>query len=301
MEFNNYLFHCSSLGSIMTEPRGKSNLEKYKEAQDKFNSWKEKFEKVKLELDTFKNKETKTYQNKAQTMGNYEDKMWLAHETMTTLEYIKDAKPLSDTCKKYLMNLFVQAKYGRVKDIKLKYWDKGNMLEEDAFTIYSRLIKEYVEKNTVTKSNPYVVGTIDFPARDKVIIHDTKVSWDIYTFWSSLANGLEDDYYWQAQGYMWLWELDEAKVIKMLLDTPDKLIEAEKKSLLRDFIGSEFQYQEACAELDKLHKYDDIPVEERIIEFKVERSDEDIARIPERVEMCRAWLNSIKPGTYFTI
>ncbi len=301
MNFDNFLFHCHSLGLLMTEPREKSNLEKYNEAVSKRAALIPKFEKLELDIAEIKNQETKTFSKKMDTLERYEKRIDVLGDSIKQLEPIKDVKELSETCKAHLMDLFVANRYGVTRDIKLKYWEKGLLNEENAIDIYTIATNTMFEKNKVRKSNGYVTGEIDFPSDIMLLIYDTKVSWNIFTFWRSLAKGVTDLEYWQAQAYMWLWEMDKAKVCKILTDTPDKLIENEKKDLLRDFIGTPEQYEEACVEIEKLHKYKHIPFEERIIELEVERSDEDIEKIPERLEMCRDFLNNIKPGSYYEV
>jgi hypothetical protein len=46
-----------------------------------------------------------------------------------------------------------------------------------------------------------------------------------------------------------------------------------------------------CDEIDRLSIYDDIPIEERIHEVQIERNDETIEAIHNRVVECRAWMN----------
>lgn len=299
MNFDNLLIHCSSLGLVMTEPKEKSNLDIYNDLIAQKAKQNDTFDKLTAEYDAIKNKETYTAKKKYDSLIKSGSKIYDLDDKIEKIEPIKDVKKLSATCKNHLMDLFVEAKYGRIKDIKSKYLEKGTMLEEDAITIWSRLYGTYVEKNTVRKSNGYITGEVDFPTRGQVVIHDTKSSWDLFSFWKTYSNGLEDIYYWQMQGYMDLWDLPEAKVIKILLDTPDKLIENEKKNLLRDFIGTTEQYEEACERLEKNMKYPDIPIEERVMEFVVERNDDDIAKIPARIEECRNFLNTIPIGKLY--
>jgi hypothetical protein len=301
MDFSNHLFHCSTLGLIMTDNREKSNLEKYNYMVQKRDDIFEKFSKIEEDIATMKNTETKTFSKKMDTLENYTRKLDELNRNVDELYRIKDVFSLSDTCKSHLMDIFVSYKYGRTKDIKLKYWEKGLMNEEQSIDIYSFATNTYLEKNKVRKSNTYLTGEIDVPVKveDFVVIYDMKTSWDLYTFWRSLAKGVTYMEFWQLQGYCWLWDLPKAKICKVLTDTPDVLIENEKRALLRDFIGSTEDYEEACKEIERLHKYSDIPNEERIIELEVERDDEFIERIPQRVEQCRDYLNNIKPGTYY--
>lgn len=295
IDFSNILFHCSTLGLIMTETRDKSNLDKYNEAVARRDSMFEKFSKIEEEIATMKNQETKMFSRKMDTLENYTRKLSQLEQQVNELFRIKDVYSLSDTCKSHLTDIFVAYRYGRTKDIKLKYWQKGLMNEEESIDIYSFATNTYLEKNKVRKSNTYLTGEIDVPveSKDFVVIYDMKTSWDLFTFWRSFAKGVTDMEYAQMQGYCWLWDLPKAKICKVLTDTPDVLIENEKKALLRDFIGSTEDYEEACKEVERLHKYSDIPNEERIIELEVERDDEFIERIPKRVEECRDYLNNI--------
>jgi len=52
-------------------------------------------------------------------------------------------------------------------------------------------------------------------------------------------------------------------------------------------------YQTACNEIEKNSYYDDIPMEERYIEFTIERDQDAIDKMHERVELCREFLNQI--------
>lgn len=298
MDFTNFLFHCSNLGLIMTDSREKSNLDKYNDLVERHNSWVDKLEKIESDISKM-NQATKGFSNKMTTLENYAKKADLLAQQINILEPIKDVKQLSETCRAHLSDIFVIYKYERTKDVKLKYWEKGLMNEEESIDIYSFATNTYFEKNKVRKSNSHLTGEIDFQSGEFLLVYDMKTSWNIFSFWKSLAKGVTDMEWWQMQGYLWLWDMEKAKVCKILTNTPDKLIENEKKDLLRDFIGSVAEYEQACLEIEKLHRYDDIPVEEKIIELVVERDDDAIARIAPRIEECRDYLNNIKPGAYF--
>jgi hypothetical protein len=290
--FDNLLFHCSTLSNIMTDPRGKSNSQLYNELFEKTQAQKSKFNSLEMEYYEIENKETQKANAKLEAMIKAGDKRQSMISELERLNKIKDEVLLSDTCKRHLIRIFVKEKYDRIFDIKNKYYEKGKLLEEDAITVYSRLLGQYHEKNTEVRSNEYIIGEMDFTDPSVIRINDTKVSWNIFTFFDSAVKELEDMYYWQAQGYMSLWNLKKAKIVKVLLNTPEKLIRKEENMLFLDFIGSEEEWEQAKADLRKQLTYDDIPMEERVIEIPVERNDEDIARIPKRVEECRTWLNN---------
>lgn len=55
----------------------------------------------------------------------------------------KERGDLSETTKKFLIEVFVENKYGREKEISNKYIEKGLKVEQDAITLYSRHTKKW--------------------------------------------------------------------------------------------------------------------------------------------------------------
>jgi hypothetical protein len=110
-------------------------------------------------------------------------------------------------------------------------------------------------------------------------------------------------YYWQLQGYMDLTGATSATLAYCLVDTPAQLIEDEKRRLMwkMGVATSESPlYLEACEELDRAMTFGDIPIHERLIEFKIERNEADILKIHSRVEECRKWLNQFESTREFS-
>ena len=82
-----------------------------------------------------------------------------------------------------------------------------------------------------------------------------------------------------------------------LVDTPQQLIEDEKRRLMWKMGVATSEnplYLEACDALDQAMTFGDIPMDERLIEFKIERNEADIMRLHARVEECREWLNEFE-------
>jgi hypothetical protein len=202
--FDDYEFHSSSCGKIMTNSRGeKSNLELYDEAVEKRADMYEKWKKYKDELEGMINPHTKTYQKKESQVISYSGKIVDLDDEISRLNKVKDEIKLSDTCIDYLIDVFIRERYDRIVDIQSKYLEKGRMVEEDLFTMYSRYMGFYVQKNSIRKSNGYVTGEIDFPIeKNKLRVYDTKGAWSLKTLWKTWAKGLESIYYWQGQCYM---------------------------------------------------------------------------------------------------
>jgi hypothetical protein len=201
------------------------------------------------------------------------------------------SEPISETTKDALVEAFIYAKYGIKKEIISKYLEKGKRCEDDAIKLYSEYICSLteLEKNKIEFSNEFIKGTPDII--DGQYIYDIKCPWDIISFFKSQKK-VEKDYYWQLQSYMALTGCTSAKITYCLMDTPEDLIIKEKKDLF--FRMGCIEDDECLAgyeEIDRLSKYNHLPLNERIYEIEIERNDEDIQKLYKRVQECREWMN----------
>lgn len=213
----------------------------------------------------------------------------------------KDAGNLSESAKTHLIDVFVSNKYGRNTDIQNKYIQKGLMVEEDSITLYSRVTKKFHKKNELPLSNEFIKGTPDLFIGEEIKsashIIDIKSSYDIFTFFRNHNSELNKMYYWQVQGYMDLTGALSASVVYCLVDTPNVIINDEKRRLMWKMgvaTDENTEFKQACDELDRLLTYSDIPMQERVIEFYVERNQADIDRIHDRVLKGRNYLSEIE-------
>lgn len=212
----------------------------------------------------------------------------------------KEAGNLSETAKTHLIDVYVSNKYGRNTDIQNKYIQKGLLVEEDSITLYSRVTKTFYKKNESHLSNEFIKGTPDLYTGKSISeadhIIDIKSSYDIFTFFRNYNNDLNNLYYWQIQGYMDLTGAKSASVAYCLVDTPDVIINDEKRKLMWKMgvaTSDNEDFKQACDELDRLLTYQDIPLNERLIEFHVERDQEAINKMHSRVEKARIYLNEL--------
>jgi hypothetical protein len=149
-----------------------------------------------------------------------------------------------------------------------------------------------MEKNETEFFNEFVKGTPDLFNTE--IVRDTKTNWTLYQYFRSISSDIIPLYKWQLQTYMWLLNLKKSELVHVLTDTPEVLIKKEKDRLLWDFIGTQQDYEEACAEIDKLHHYDDIPMSEKVHIQKYDRDDDMIDRLKTRIGECRSFLNNFE-------
>lgn len=205
--------------------------------------------------------------------------------------------PLGETCKAYLMEAFVEEVFGREKDITNKYFEKGIMEEETGITLYSRVTKKFLRKNKERIDGNYVRGTPDLIDGDAVV--DIKCSWDIFTFFQNLYKPMNKDYAWQLSAYCDLLGLNSARLVYCLVDTPEHLIDDEKRKLMWRMgvidPNANPLYTEACKKIDKAMHFEDIPLEMRYIEFSINPNDYPMQRAYEKIELCRGFLNMLDP------
>lgn len=213
------------------------------------------------------------------------------------LELIKDEEILSESCKTYLIQSYVLSKYGRIREITTKQMVKGTISEEDSIKLFSHIEGVEYKKNPYRLSNDFISGTPDLHDGEDIVecneVIDVKSCWDIFTFLSNVAEPENDMYYWQIQGYMALTGAKIGTIAYCLVNTPDSIIEGEKYILLKkmDVVTEEDPgYKKEVEKLMANRKFDDIPPQERLLTFSVDRNDEDIAKMYKRVAKCREFL-----------
>lgn len=283
MDYSKTLIRCSALGQIMTNPKGKTDAEKYDDALELLAIEQAKYDQIPI-------KSSKSAQNKA-------IKILAIKKEIAELEKTKDEIVLSETCKTYLLQSYALSRYGRVREVTTKQMVKGTISEEDAIELFSVLDGNIYNKNTDRISNEFIIGTPDLYDTDDLFncneIIDIKSCWDIFTFLANVQSPENDMYYWQLQGYMALTGAKIGTIAYCLVNTPESIIEGEKYNLLRRM--------DVATEEDPLYKrevnlllanryFDDIPMEERLLTYSIERNDEDILRMYKKVEKCREYL-----------
>lgn len=274
---------------VMTEPTGKSNLQRYSEAVQRLSDTRTKYDALKKKDGSMGEKYQKTIADLI--------------EMLPELEKVKDEEVLSETCKAYLIQSYVLSKYGRVREVTTKQMVKGTITEDDAIRLLSVLDGRVYTKNTERVENYFISGTPDLFSGETLCeseeIIDIKSCWDIFTFLKNVDDleGAEEpksvQYYWQIQGYLALTGAKIGTLAFSLVNTPDSIVEGEKYNLLRRMDVATEEDPSYKAELRKLianRKYDDIPFADRMLTYSIERNEDDIAAIYKRVERCRAFL-----------
>lgn len=282
MDFSNWKPHASSLGLIMTDPKGKTNEEKYSEAFAERVIVKGKI----ADMSAAGKQHLKSYDTLA---SKYDKLVALCNE----LEKIKDQVELSETCKSHLVECYVKAKYGRNKDVETDAMIKGTKMEEEGITVLSRNHKKMYLKNTEFLENEWVCGTPDIRTNEGEagVIIDTKLSWDQFTFEKNRISEMDPKYYWQLQGYTWLDDAEAGKIAYVLVNTPEFLIDKAIKRM--QFNVPESEWFDTEVQIRKNMIFDDVHIRERLIEQECNRSEADIERAKGRIVDCRKFLQQL--------
>ena len=198
---------------------------------------------------------------------------------------------LSQTAKTYLKELAIEEKFGIRKEFSSRYTDKGNIQEDTAIEMASKVLNlPFALKNTVFYENDFIKGTPDLILEDEII--DIKCSWDGTTFpWfeDELPN---KDYFWQLVGYMWLTGRSKARVVYCLVDTPEDIVQDE----IRRTSWKKFEIdvtEETENEVRAKHEFSHISENKRVRAYLIELTDEDIDKVKEKLLHAREYYNDL--------
>jgi len=129
---------------------------------------------------------------------------------------------ISETTKTYVKEYLKESIYGVRKEIKNKYLSKGLTLEDEAIdTAIDWLNLPFVLKNENFFEDDFFCGTPDLILEDEVL--DIKCSWDCFTFPLFETEIPTKDYFYQLQVYMHLTGKSKARLVYVLLNTPEEL------------------------------------------------------------------------------
>jgi len=222
-----------------------------------------------------------------------------------TLQDKRDSKQIDTIgsgAKEMLISMYCKHKYGKRMQILTEQIcnnvasAKGVITESNSVDMLSRLDNKQYYRHKKRIKNDYLVGVVD--AIDAECIEDAtkvieiKTPLELPTFLGYLTTPISNVSYLQLQGYMAITGLKEAELAYCLADLPDALILKQKSLYRSKFIDvySEEKFEEFWDKAVQNFRYDNIPINERVIRKKVLRDDAVIDKIYQRVESCRAWL-----------
>jgi len=208
--------------------------------------------------------------------------------------------PLSKATITALLRQYGWAVYNKKaapKGDALSFLKKGSDMEQEAVDLLSKIDKEKYTLCSEKIENDYIVGRCDILclAKDKII--DTKVSWNVPAFLKSRTSPMSAKYWYQMQGYMELYNVSEAEVAFVLLNTPPELIEREKVKLLNKFMIGEIdrdKYEIDMGNIESSFTYSNIPIKKRYFKLKVKREPQIWDKIYKKVDKARVWMQEFE-------
>jgi len=205
---------------------------------------------------------------------------------------IMGIKALGETGETYCKNWVKEQLYKRRKEFSNKYTEKGLIMEDTSIDfVADELGYGFLAKNDKFLENDFFTGTPDIILNDHVI--DVKNSWDCFTFPLFDKELPNKDYFFQAQVYLALTGLSKYKVIYTLTDTPMHLIEKEAYFHCKNNGYDELEPEILDEFIDKM-TYNDIPNSLKIKVFEIEKCEETIDKLKNRVIECRNYIKSIE-------
>ena len=193
--------------------------------------------------------------------------------------------PLGETCKAYLDEMVIYLKYGIKKDITSKYLEKGLLMETDSIGLLLAIDGVIYTKNEERFSNGVITGEPDIIHNNKII--DVKTSWDLFSHVKNRK--INPKYEWQVLGYMELTGCKQAEVIHLLVDTPETLVQDEIRRT-----GWKLGMVEVPEELENdirnNMKFEQVPLQDRVIRFQVDYSEEKISKLYDKLELCSQYI-----------
>lgn len=198
---------------------------------------------------------------------------------------------LSQSAKGYVKQYILERKFGKYKEIKSKYFDKGNEVEEDGIALCNELLGlDFLYKNEEKFRNDYISGIPDVNTDTTLL--DIKSSWDIFTFLFFDEKIPKKGYYYQLQGYMWLTGKTESLLCYCLTNTPQHLIEDE---IRREHwkLNAIDEIPEVREFFETNHNFDNVDKKLRLKTFKVKYDPDLIEEFKQRIEVCREYYNEL--------
>lgn len=179
-----------------------------------------------------------------------------------------ESKKLSQTAKSELESLAKQTYFGYHKYISSKQIEKGILCEEEAIKLYNDVFFEDNAKYLERKNKGLLTGECDLI--NSVRVTDIKTPWSIETWPGTSEDINPKDYEAQLRGYMYLYDVNSARLAYCLVDTPPELIGYEN---------------------EELHLVSHIPIEKRVTILDFERSLEWESEMESTLKKCLDYYN----------
>lgn len=222
------------------------------------------------------------------------------------LSYLLDKKEgslkpkLSESCKNYLRSLYLSSRYGNrysflSSNEGVNQMVRGIKQEDWAVKMLSEFRGKKYFRNKKRLTNEYLIGSADiFDHKDiskATRVVEIKTKGTIVDFNKMIGVDLSESHKLQVQGYLSLSGKELGEVAYCLVPPLEILIEEQKELFYNlDKNKDNPNVDSRWAEIENNIRFNDIPLNEKIISYKVERDNKLIDEINQRVEICREWI-----------
>ena len=138
----------------------------------------------------------------------------------------KEAGELSVTAKTYLKSIAKKISYDYETELDIKSFAKGKACEDAGIELINSVYFKNYKKHTGRIETDLMSGECDVLVPG-VLVRDVKNAWSLDTFPVLVEDAHTTDYEWQLRAYMHLYDVNEAYLDWVLVDTPDELIKWE--------------------------------------------------------------------------
>jgi len=209
------------------------------------------------------------------------------------------APGLSQTTKSYLKELWLERELGIKNDFWSRYTDKGILLEKDSITLANNVLNwglSFLEINEGEQKyweNEYITGHTD--VENGQILADVKTSWDATTFPFFDEHPPNKNYIYQLHGYMALTGHSKAFLSYCLVNTPEDMVldEIRREHWKQNSVWNGDEDEEIVEYVRSKHNFTRFPEAMRVKNFIIERDENIIKNIYERVEACREYYHTL--------
>jgi hypothetical protein len=211
-------------------------------------------------------------------------------------------RSVNDTAKQILATLFAREVHGKStisSAAAVNPLQRGTFSESDGISLLSQLDGIEYTKNDELFENKFIKGVPDvfYGEGKKKVVIDVKCPLDMASFLLKANHFKDHQYEWQMQGYLWITGSMYGEIAYCLVNTPQHIIDLQKSKIINNARLSgrlnDNTYR-AAENLQQSLTYDDIPIDKRVIRYKVHFSKDKVERIKKSVLMAREWLKTIQ-------
>jgi hypothetical protein len=204
-----------------------------------------------------------------------------------------------------LKRIYSREKYGKQALLgkeNIPHLVNGVVSERDSLKLASEVlgIKPKVYKDTI--SNDHIKGRIDAYSGSSIKkakhIYEIKTASNYETFLDFIDNAQEESlYYWQMQGYLSITGAKRGTLIHCCTSYHPDIVTQQVNIYLSRIKGLNLPHEYVSKRIEHIRKnmnFDDIPAHQRVYAITIERNDDDIDAIRQKMALCRDWLVSFE-------